>query len=89
MADGDRQLLQYLLEDAATADQAIGVTWLTPDGWERHDTGVPRAIPETALDAPDAFIVLDVTVDATVEAIYLDAIVRVWVPDKPGETLWP
>lgn len=89
MPDGDRHLLRYLLADAATAEQAIGVTWLMPDGWERHDTGVPRAIAETANDAPDAFIVLEITVNATVEAIYLEAIVRVWVPDKPGETLWP
>ncbi len=89
MLDGDRQLLRYLLEDAATAAQAIGVTWLMPDGWERHDIGIPRAVPETSIDAADAFIVLDTTVDATVEAIYLAAIVRVWVPDKSGETLWP
>jgi hypothetical protein len=89
MTDGDRQLLRYLLEDAATAEQAIGVSWRMPDGWERHETGVPRAIPEALNDTPDAFIVLDTRVDATVEAIYLEAIVRVWVPDKPGETLWP
>lgn len=89
MPDGDRHLLQDLLEDAATAAQAIGVTWLMPDGWERHDIGVPRAIPDTASDAPDAFSVLDITGNATVEAIYLEAIVRVWAPEKPGETLWP
>lgn len=89
MPEGDRLLLRYLLEDAATAAQAIGVTWLMPDGWERHDIGVPRAVPETSSDVPDPFILLDTTVDATVEAIYLEAIVRVWVPDKPGETLWP
>ncbi len=89
MPDSDRQLLRYLLEDAATAEQAIGVTWLMPDRWERHDIGIPRAIPDAPSDASDAFIVLDTTLDATVEAIYLDAIVRVWVPEKPGETLWP
>jgi hypothetical protein len=48
MTGGDRQLLRYLLEDAATANQAIGVTWLTPDGWERHAAGIPRIVPDTA-----------------------------------------
>ncbi len=89
MPDGDRQLLRYLLEDAATADQAVGVTCRPPDGWERHHIGIPRIVPETAIDTADAFILLAFPVDATVEAIYLDAIERVWVPDKPGETLWP
>lgn len=48
-----------------------------------------RTVPETAIDAPAAFIVLDTTLDETVEAIYLEAIVRVWAPQKLGETLWP
>ncbi len=89
MRGGDRHLLRYLLEDAASAEQAIGVTWLTPDGWERHDIGVPRLVPETMIDASDAFVVLDIVLDATVEAISLAAIERVWVAEKPGETLWP
>ncbi len=89
MRGGDRHLLQYVLEDAASAGQAIGVTWLTPDGWERHALGVPRLVPETMIDASDAFVVLDLVRDATVEAISLAAIERVWVPGKPGETLWP
>ncbi len=89
MPDGDRQLLRYLLEDAATAGQAIGVTWTTPDGWERHETGIPRTVPDPAIDTIDAFFVLDATGAAAVEVIYLDATVRVWVPEKPGETLWP
>jgi len=87
MPDGDRQLLRYLLEDAATTGQAIGMTWTTPDGWERHETGIPRTVPDTAIATIDAFFALDLA--TTVEAIYLDATVRVWVPDKPGETLWP
>ncbi len=41
------------------------------------------------VDTIGAFFVLDSTGDETVEAIYLDAIERVWVPDKPEETLWP
>ncbi len=89
MAEGDPQLLRYLLEDAASAEQAIGVTWLMPDGWERHAIGVPRPVPETMIDASDALIVLDIVLDATVEAIYLAAIERVWVAEKPGETVWP
>ncbi len=89
MTDGDERLLRYLLEDAATAEQSIGVSWLTPDGWERYLIGIPRTVPDTALDATDAFVMLDATGDATIEALYLEAIVRVWVPDKPGETLWP
>jgi len=32
MKHRDRHLLHYLLEDAAGAGQAIGVTWTTPDG---------------------------------------------------------
>ncbi len=32
MKHRDRLLLHYLLEDAASAGQAIGVTWTTPDG---------------------------------------------------------
>jgi len=31
MKHRDRLLLHYLLEDAASAGQAIGVTWTTPD----------------------------------------------------------
>ncbi len=89
MRHRDRHLLRYLLEDAASAEQAIGVTWTTPDGWERFGTGVPRALPGASSDATDAFIVLDTTSTASGEAIHLDAIVRVWVPEKPGETLWP
>ncbi len=89
MRGGDRHLLRYLLEDAASAGQAVGVTWRMPDGWERHDIGVPRLVPETMIDASDAFVVLDIALDATVEAIPLEAIERVWVPGKPGETLWP
>ncbi len=89
MPEGDRQLLQYLVEDAATAEQVIGVSWRMSDGWERHEIGAPRAVPETSSDVPEPFILLDIALDATVEAIYLEAIMRVWVPDKPGETLWP
>ncbi len=87
MSDGDRHLLRYLLEDVASAEQAIGVTWLMPDRWERHAIGVPRALLGASSDATDAFIVLDSTVDLPVEAIHLEAIVRGWVPQKPGETL--
>lgn len=89
MGDGDPRLLRYLLEDAASAEQAVGVTCLMPDGRERRAIGVPDAIPETAIDAPTVAIVLDIPLDATVEAIDLGAIARVWVPEKPGEMLWP
>jgi len=83
--DGDRQLLRSILEDAATASRAIGVSWLTPDGRESHQIGIPRVVPDTAIDATDAFVMLD----PTGETIDLGALVRVWVPDKPRETLWP
>jgi len=89
MKHRDRLLLHYLLEDAESAGQAIGVTWTTPDGWEHFGTGVPRALPGVPGDETDAFIVLDGANGVPVVAIHLDAIVRVWVPEKPGETLWP
>ncbi len=89
MKHRDRLLLHYLLEDATSAGQAIGVTWTTPDGRDHFGTGVPRALPGPTSDETDVFIVLDGPNGVPIVAIHLDTIVRVWVPEKPGETLWP
>jgi len=66
---------------------AIGVTWLMPAGLERHDLGVPRPVPETMIDVPDAFIVLDLTLDSPVEAFFPSSFERVCFSGKSGETL--
>jgi len=49
--------------------------------------GTLRWPPESAIDAPDAFVVLGSTIGATGEAIALAVIERVGVPEKAGETV--